>query len=599
VNGQRRPWVRYGLVWLFLFSIAEVHALVAQPTADGDEPHYLLIARSLLHDGDLDLRDDYADTAQVHEVYPQAGESPLDPSTHAGRYVDRPELRPVHSIGVPIAIAPAVALGAGTIGVRMWMAFLSSLLWPVLLLVLDRMFRSRRRSHVVAVVAIAVTLPWLPYSSQLFPEPVGALFLVAGIGVMVCRPPTPSWSAIGASIAMALPWLHIRFSIFSLGLLIALLLRAGGAAHDTRSIRGLLRGFGKRPTEIAGVLVPVVLGTALLFLYNARLYGSLNPNAAYRVEPFTSAFEITPERVYEWGAADLLSPVFGVLPYGPVILLALAAVAVTMRTLGWVAATAAVVMVAYYVVATSFGKDGGWCPPGRFACVFIPLLAVPLAFALASSARARLLLVPLLAYGVALAVSATLNFSDLYTSQADRTLLPFARRAAVAWPHFPSRLPDRLSTTSEVHVKAEEAPRWLQLVAGHLRPGTYAAELVPAAGRAGGFDGAIAQMAVETLDGTMLASVPVERHGSGDVAALVFAAPAEPVQLIVRTSGARALERVGARIGPAAPGSVEERRLSDTVPMVALWAGVLLLLALAMHPSPRPVGDREASRPRW
>ena len=54
---------RAAALWLLLFAVyASTLGLDAFGNADyaGDEPHYLLAAKSLVQDGDLDVKDDFA-----------------------------------------------------------------------------------------------------------------------------------------------------------------------------------------------------------------------------------------------------------------------------------------------------------------------------------------------------------------------------------------------------------------------------------------------------------------------------------------------------------------------------------------------------------
>ncbi|MFL5867301.1 MAG: hypothetical protein ACJ766_09405, partial [Thermoleophilaceae bacterium] len=83
----------------------------------GDEPHYLLAARSLVDDGDVDVRDDYRSQG-YSAFYPY----PLDRQgkIHNGR------LNEPHGVGFPLLIAPAYALG-GARGVELFLALIAAL----------------------------------------------------------------------------------------------------------------------------------------------------------------------------------------------------------------------------------------------------------------------------------------------------------------------------------------------------------------------------------------------------------------------------------------------------------------------------------------
>ena len=67
-----------------------------------DEAHLLLVAESIVSDGDVDLRDEYRG-ARVDQVGRRAAAS--RPGATNGRLVEPP------SIGFPLLVAPAYALG--------------------------------------------------------------------------------------------------------------------------------------------------------------------------------------------------------------------------------------------------------------------------------------------------------------------------------------------------------------------------------------------------------------------------------------------------------------------------------------------------------
>jgi hypothetical protein len=69
-------------------------------SVSGDEPHYLMVCRSLWADGDLDLRNNYQNDDGRH-----FGAAGLEKGLHA-RQNRQGALFPVHDIGVPIVLTP-------------------------------------------------------------------------------------------------------------------------------------------------------------------------------------------------------------------------------------------------------------------------------------------------------------------------------------------------------------------------------------------------------------------------------------------------------------------------------------------------------------
>ena len=76
----------------------------AQVGPEGDEPHYLMVAASLLRDGDLALQDDYAE-GRYRAFHP----APLEPHYRVrGR---EGEIYSLHAVGLSLLILPAYAVG--------------------------------------------------------------------------------------------------------------------------------------------------------------------------------------------------------------------------------------------------------------------------------------------------------------------------------------------------------------------------------------------------------------------------------------------------------------------------------------------------------
>src|SRR5687767_9845459 len=96
-----RNWLPI-VVILFIWSLT-THGKFSN---SGDEPHYLMIAESLISDGDLDLENNFREGDQRW-----FGADDLAPGPHAYR-TRSGALWSVHDVGVPIVVAPVYAVAS-------------------------------------------------------------------------------------------------------------------------------------------------------------------------------------------------------------------------------------------------------------------------------------------------------------------------------------------------------------------------------------------------------------------------------------------------------------------------------------------------------
>jgi hypothetical protein len=97
----RRPALVAGLTMFVVVWTLTTHG---KYSADGDEPHYLMVTRSLWADHDIDLANNYG--ANDGRLF---GHDPLEAGAHA-RVDRRQRLSPVHDLGVSIALVPVYAI---------------------------------------------------------------------------------------------------------------------------------------------------------------------------------------------------------------------------------------------------------------------------------------------------------------------------------------------------------------------------------------------------------------------------------------------------------------------------------------------------------
>jgi len=245
------------LLWLVIFAaFAATAGLPASPGNDlsATETRTLLVAESVVSDGDLDLRDEYGARAwrdfYAGDLAPRAG-------PRNGRLFD-----PI-GIAFPLLIAPAYALG-GAIAVELFLAAIAAVGF-VLAAALARRLVPEPWATGAALVA-ALSPPALIASTTIAPDAVAATVL-AGAALLALRireRPMLRWAFWCAVLVAALPWLGARF-----------------AAPAVVVALAAARWLRRRQRGLAGlVALEVVIFSVVLYVtVDDRLYGGPFPGA--------------------------------------------------------------------------------------------------------------------------------------------------------------------------------------------------------------------------------------------------------------------------------------------------------------------------------
>lgn len=442
----------------FVLALAAFFAafLAMRPDSSGDEPHYLLVAQSIVFDGDVDLTNDYASRERTLRV---VNGFPLDSAAHAADYDGSGRLRPLHGVGLSALLAPAVGLG-GLTGARLAMVLIAALMADQLFRLL-RDLGFRRRYRVGAWAAVIFCSPILVFSSQVYPEIPAALLLVVALRVMLNGARSPAALALGSASAVSLVWLHVRYIPLSFGVLLGLAL-AACAARQTGSEHPGQRGLVGRLTSALRsyvvtawkdwrtvtlpVLGPYLAGLGLVSIAFARWYGTPNPTAPYRAFSSTNVGDGGWAFLYEFALADVLSPVHGWIPFVPVHWLGLAALGCLVVRFGWPAALALAVAVGYEVILSSAGPNVGWGLPARYLIIVIPLIAIPIAVVIQHVRISRFAFVPLLAVSLVFSVAAVRDHLGLFPIDDDTRIFGVETIS----PVFPIPRPPHPPTSYEV-----------------------------------------------------------------------------------------------------------------------------------------------------
>jgi hypothetical protein len=533
--------------------------LAMEPSPTGDEPHYLLIANSIVLDGDIDLANDYASPERTQ---PTCNCFPLEP--HGHRYTSN-ALYPQHGLALPLLLAPALALDGLDLA-RLLMIAIAALLADQLFRLLRDLRPGRALYSWLAWAAVICCLPLIVYSNQLFPELPGALLLIVGLRAAV-RAPNRRALLVGALAAAVLPWFNVRYFTLAAFLVSCLLYgaarngasrRAGGIVSSASAELGRISRTlaHERRGAAATVLAPVVISMVVLGIVFKELYGRPTPDAPFRHSPYElggGGWTFW----YEFLFAEIIDPGVGWIPYAPVHLLGLAGIGLLLWRYGSRAALVFAGLLLYAAVVASTGTPAGTTFPGRYLLVVIPLVAVPLALALDRVRVARYAFVPLALVSLVVSISAVRNHEDLYPFARDRGhtarlavvgdlqplfprprevpeyLVPsFAAARPSEFPPHTGRLRNGIVSVSAA--RGDKAGLALWGPYATLRPGRYEATFRLAARGPEGVP--VARIEVFHLPDSMLA------HRELTAASIGSAATPKPVRLRFETPGGVPIE---------------------------------------------------------
>ena len=303
---------RAAAVWLILFAVyAATIGLDAFEDSNyaGDEPHYLLAAQSLIHDGDIDVLDDYQQRSYAG-FYPDV--------LQAQGQLTKRRLNEPHGGGFALFIAPAYAVGdviegggrGGANTVEIFLAALAALAFAFAYLLALRVEPDPWAFW--GTLAVGLSAPALAYGSAVYPELAagcalaGAALLALGLYERVSRR-----AAFGCFALLGLtPWLGVKFV-------------PAAIVIGAFAVRGMLRE-GRRTLAIGSAEL-ATFSLALFVGLSEGFFGGPTPYAARAAgASATGADGIGDYLERSYRLVTLLGdPEYGLLIWAPVILLAL------------------------------------------------------------------------------------------------------------------------------------------------------------------------------------------------------------------------------------------------------------------------------------
>jgi hypothetical protein len=344
----------------------------------GDEPHYLLIAHSLIKDGDLDLANNYQN--KDFKAFMPSQVATLPPHTAPAK---KPGvLYSFHSPGIAILLLPfyalGLALGKGMLIflVRFGMSLVGAFLGIQLYLYARETWK-RERLALAFWAVFTLSAPIFFYATHIYTE-----LVVAALGLFVFRRLRSARSLDGKRLAMigvllaSFIWFHAMKYVFIQGPFFIYALWSlwnGSEAKD-------------RIRRLAAFFIPAGLCVAAYFSLQYAIYGSFHPtsisfqgamNGRQTVSFLKSLLTGIPFRLrWETLAGYFLDQRDGLFLYAPVYAFAffgaLAMLRSKVRDAGWLLFIAA----PYILISAFLTQRTGYAPQARPLVPVIWVLAI-------------------------------------------------------------------------------------------------------------------------------------------------------------------------------------------------------------------------------
>jgi hypothetical protein len=362
----------------------------------GDEPRYVRIAASLLHDGDTDVsnaaenvgrRVSLERTARALASIPPAafrtaveavaaafGRPPEGEAASLGGQVVRGRKGGefyVYLPGLPVLLLPAMALDSvvapSYLGTVMLFSIALGALNAFAVYRLMTTVYPEGKDNLLVSMALALTPPLFAYSFQIYPEVTASICLSACAIPILRRSDSPPLRellgfACGASL---LPWLHTKYYSI-LGIVV---------------LAFLVRHRNLAKTRLAVALGLPALAAGLQALYTFEITGSVLPDALWVLNGYPRGTHLfhaeTPAGLHYLflGASE------GLLVYAPQYLFALLGLVALARQSRWAFGLSIAILIPHVLIAASHdeGGAGGWSPPSRYFVAVTPVLALGIA----------------------------------------------------------------------------------------------------------------------------------------------------------------------------------------------------------------------------
>jgi hypothetical protein len=372
-------WTLAGILGLF-YIVISVGLFAEIPQPEGDEPHYLTTAYSLVVDGDFELFHNYE--RREYELWHTGW---IQSHTKAGKEGIHQQY-PMHNTGLAMLLSPAMSLAlvfkttwAVHFFTRLTMILLMVIFLALLFQVLFRLLNSAIISAGLVLLA-GLTVPLLFFSYHIFTEvPVAilSLFVFAQI-IREDSPKVVSRILVGLALAF-MPFLSVKYIFVAASLSFIWLFREFTWGFSTK--------------KLSYIIIPGLIVIGLYFWQTWSFFGTISPSAYYlggstsmfgqtylfKVSHASSLIDqlaITGETALSFFVGQREALLF----YSPWYLLSIAGLVIMWRRpeLRRMAISFLVILLPFLVLYGATGFGGGHAPPARAITAIIWVFIIPI-----------------------------------------------------------------------------------------------------------------------------------------------------------------------------------------------------------------------------
>lgn len=262
-GAMKKPFIIW-VIPLLLFTLISVWLDHKGVELSGDEPHYLMVAQSLVEDHDLSLQNNIEDRTYMDFI---PVELPGHVIIHKGKHLS------FHMPGLSFLLIPFYFIFKLTGNIisphlffRLSISAINSL-FPFVLFLLMRNFFPDKKITGIWFLSL-LTVPLLFHSVHIFPELPAATLLAASFLLLFRNKPGPGLAGFLFSLTI---WFHVKY--YPLLALFALV-----------AIWKLMKRDKKK--DILKFLVFPILSSIALLLFTKVVYGTFNPSGIFPAENY-------------------------------------------------------------------------------------------------------------------------------------------------------------------------------------------------------------------------------------------------------------------------------------------------------------------------